>query len=645
MTPERQFIDAMLAKHFAPRIVVPVDQWADENRVLPRETSAEAGPFRTDRTPYARQIMRDLSDDSPFEDVVLMCATQLVKSETGLNWLGSIIDQTPAPVMVVQATVETGKRYSRQRIASMIRSSKALKGKVRDARERDSGNTLLMKDFPDGALVVTGANSAAGLASMPAQYIHFDERDDYPDDVDGQGDPTKIARARQDTFLRRKRLTSSTPKRAKGRSRIEEEFKAGTRFYYHVACPDCTESFRFEFEGLVMAESGTVRYACPHCGSLIDEHHKTEMLAAGEWIAEDPNAKARSYHLNSLYSPLGWLSWRALVDEYNEALEAQKLGNDAPMKAFLNTRLAKTFEEKTDKLESDDLRERAEDYPLRQVPAMACALTAGVDVQDNRFEVTVYAWAPREESWVVDYTQLHCDPASDSAWQKLDDYLKSTFVAADGRRLPVAAAAIDTGGHFTHQVYAFCRNRKRTFAVKGAERPGLPVKGKSSTVDVNYRGKIIPNGVRLWFVGTDSAKDLLHNRMRMKHEGPGFLHVSDELPDEFFEGMTSEERKRIKTARGMRSTWVKKSSNARNEPLDCTVYALFAAHVLDLPRYTETMWNRLRQRQEKARDAAPEQVEAETQGLPAAPVSAPPATARRVFQPQRSGGFVTRWKQ
>ncbi len=584
--------------------------------------------------------MRDLSEDSNYEDVVLMMSTQLIKSETGLNWLGSIIDQTPAPIMIVQATVDTAKRYSRQRVGPMIAACPRLRRKVKDARSRDAGNTLQMKEFPGGVLVITGSNSAPGLASMPARFIHFDERDDYEDDVAGQGEPTHIARARQDSFPRRKRLTTSSPKRPKGQSRIEEEFNAGTRFYYHVACPHCQASQRLEFHSLTMRESGDVVYACPHCGAEIDEHLKPDMFADGEWIAEVPDAKIRSYHLNALYSPLGWLSWRELIAEYADAVVAQQRGDDAPMKAFLNTRLAQTFEEKTDKLESDDLRDRAEDYPLREVPAMACALTAGVDVQDNRFEVLVTGWGPREESWAVDYMQLYCDPGSDEAWQKLDDYLKTNFKAADGRALPVAATAIDTGGHFTHQVYAFCRNRKRTFAVKGAERPGLPVKGK-----------LIPKGVRLWFVGTDSAKDLLHNRMRMKTEGPGFLHLSDELPDEFFEGMTSEERKRIKTARGMRSTWVKKKPNARNEPLDCSVYSLFAAHVLDLPRYTETMWNRLRQRQEKARDASKEQAEAEVAGLPAAPATAPTVAAKQPSQvprprfiPRRSGGgFIKGW--
>lgn len=641
----RASVNRVFDTFFVPPTVESVDVWADENRVLPKETSAESGPWRTDRTPYARQIMRDLSDDSPYEDIVLMCSTQLVKSETGLNWLGSIIDQTPAPMMIVQATVDTAKRYSRQRVGPMIAACPTLRHKVKDSRSRDSGNTLQMKEFPGGVLVITGANSAAGLASMPARFIHFDERDDYPDDVDGQGEPTRIARARQDTFFRRKRLISSSPKRPKGESRIESDFQSGTRFYFEVPCPHCDAEQRLNFEHLSMAGDAAV-YTCPHCGADVDEYHKNDMLAAGKWVAENPGAKVRSYHLNSLYSPLGWLSWQALLEEYDEAKLALDRGDDAPMKAFKNTRLAETFEEKTDKVDGGDLKDRAEDYPLREVHRRALLLTAGVDVQDNRFEISVYAWGPQEESWIVDHAILFADPSQKAAWDKLDDYLQSTFESTEGLSIPIEAAAVDTGGHFTHEVYAFTRRRRRYFAVKGAERPGLPVKGKSSLQDVNWQGKIIPKGVRLHFVGTDSAKDLLHNRLRMKREGAGYIHLCKELSDDFFEGMTSEHRVKVKTARGIRSAWAKKKGNGRNEPWDCAVYALFAAHSIDVPRYTEKMWEI--RRKLLARRKEPHREPATPSAIPVEAESAEPGVQQklaRVHRPPRArrGGFVSNW--
>lgn len=589
-------VERLFATYFVPRRRDHVDEWAEANRVLPRETSSEPGPFRLERTPYARQIYRDLSYDAPYEDVVLMCATQLVKSEAGLNWIGWAIEQDPSPMMIVQATLDNGRRYSRQRVGPMIQSSPTLRARVSEVRSRDAANTTMMKEFPGGILVITGANSAAGLASMPARFIHFDEVDDYPDDVDGQGEPMAIARARQDTFRRRKRLTSSSPKRAPGQSRIAHAFAEGTRFYYHVPCPHCGARQRLVWERLQRLESGAAAYACVECGGLTFEHQKPELLAGGEWVAENPASKIRSYHLSSLYSPVGWLSWAALLDEYLIATQALTRGDDVPMKTFVTTRLALPYQEETAKVDGELLHERAEDYPLRLVPRDGLVLVAGIDQQDRRFEATVYAFGEGEEAWVVDYMVISGDLAQGDVWEKLDAYLDTRFRHVSGQSLPIEATVIDTGGHFTHEVYAFCRGRKRVFAIRGGNRPGLPIKGKSSLVDVNWRGKVIKGGVRLWEVGVDRAKDLLHNRLSIDVPGPGYVHLSKHLPPEFFAGLASEERVKKKTAHGERQAWVKKQGVLRNEPWDCSVYAIFGAHALDLHRYTAAMWERLRER-------------------------------------------------
>ena len=589
-------VERLWEAYFVPHRRDHVDEWAEANRVLPRETSSEPGPFRLDRTPYALQIYRDLSYDSACEDVVLMCATQLVKSEAGLNWIGWAIDQDPGPMLIVQATIDNGKRYSRQRVGPMIQNSPALREKVHEGRSRDAANTTMMKEFPGGMLIITGANSAAGLASMPARLIHFDEVDDYPDDVDGQGEPMAIARARQDTFRRRKRLISSSPKRPKGQSRIAKAFAEGTRFYFHVPCPHCGEHQRLVWERLQRLESGAAAYACGHCGGLIFEHQKPELLAGGEWIAENPASRVRSYHLSSLYSPVGWLSWGSLLDEYLVATQALERGDDVPMKTFVTTRLAEPYEEQTAKVESDALRARAEDYPLRLVPREGLTLVAGVDQQDRRFEATVYAFGEGEESWVVDYMVISGDLAQPEVWEKLDAYLQTRFRHASGQSLPIEATVIDTQGHFTHEVYNFCRGRKRIFAIRGGNRPGLPIKGRSSLVDVNWRGKVIRAGARVWEVGVDRAKDLLHNRLSIDAPGPGYVHLSKHLPPEFFTGLASEERVRRKMAHGERYAWVKKQGVLRNEPWDCSVYAIFGAQALDLHRYTPVMWDRLRER-------------------------------------------------
>lgn len=648
-----RLIDELFAEHLALPALLTVDEWADQHRILPRETSAEPGPWRTERTPYMRQILRDLSDSSDASDVVLMFGTQLSKSESGNNWLGYIIDHVPGPMMLIQPTVDLAKRYSKQRIAPMIRACPVLAGKVRESRSRDSGNTTLLKEFPGGLLVITGANSAAGLASMPARYIHADEVDDYPLDVDGQGEPLQIASARQDTFARRKRLVTSSPKRPKGLSLVESLFDAGTRFRYQVACPHCGHYQRLVWAGeedgpglrFRDEDPATAVYVCAGCGTEIEEHHKTAMLAGGVWVAENPGASVRSYHLSSLYSPLGWFSWRKLVAEYLVAKDAAARGDSQPRKTWINTRLAETYREEGARLEGAKLRERAGTRPLRTVPAACLALTAGVDTQDNRLEVVVWAWGPGDECAVVDVQQIWGDPAQTertpggqpTVWERLDALFETRYRHEGGNTLGVEAVAIDTGGHCTHAVYAYCRGRhshrtraggiewiRRTYAIKGMDRPGLPIKGRASPVDVNWRGSIVKAGVKLWIVGVTAAKDWWHAHLKLKDQGPGYVHLAADLPDEFYEQMTSEQRVLARTARGHRYVWVK-DGGKRNEAWDCSVYALFAAHALDLHRFTEAMWGRLRDR------VAPTQGDLLSAPAPAAPrETAAPAAADQV---------------
>jgi phage terminase large subunit GpA-like protein len=619
-----RLVDQLFAEHLSLPALLTVDEWADQHRILPRETSAEPGPWRTDRTPYMRQILRDLSDQSDAAEVVLMFGTQLSKSESGNNWLGYIIDHVPGSMMLIQPTVDLAKRYSKQRIAPMIRACPVLAGKVRESRSRDSGNTTLLKEFPGGLVVLTGANSAAGLASMPCRYIHADEVDDYPLDVDGQGEPLQIATARQDTFSRRKLLITSSPKRPKGLSLIESRFDAGTRCRYQVPCPHCGH-----FQALVWAgkedgpglryrdsDPATAAYVCAGCGAEIAEHHKGAMLAGGVWVAESPQAAVRSYHLSSLYSPLGWLSWRRIVEESIAAEASKARGDSQPWKTWVNTRLAQTYREEGARLDEHRLRERAGARRLRVVPSQCLVLTAGVDTQDNRLEVVVWAWGPGDECAVVDVAQIWGDPSQTermaggqpTVWERLDSYFEARYPHESGQTLGVEAVAIDTGGHCTHQVYGYCRSRhavrtraggaewvRRTYAIKGMDRPGMPVKGKAAPVDVNWRGQVLKGGVKLWLVGVTSAKDWWHAHLKQREVGPGYVHLAADLPDEWYQQMTSEQRVQARTARGYRYVWVKESGK-RNEAWDCAVYALFAAHALDLHRFTDAMWARLRER-------------------------------------------------
>ena len=646
-SPSAAIADALIAEVFR-KFWVPdpltVAEWADGRLILPLEMSAEPGPIRLSRTPYLRRIFEDLADPS-VEEVVLMFATQLGKTTALLALMAYVIDHDPAPLMLVLPTVEVSRRFSHQRVAPLIDANQCLSEKVADVRSRRSSNTIWVKKFRDGMLVITGANSAPGLASMPSRVVLFDEVDDYPETVGSQGSPIALATARQDTFANRKRIKSSSPKQPKGSSVIERAWETGSRGEYYVPCPHCGEFQTLRWGQLQWTDDdpATAAYACVGCGSLIAEADKAGMLEAGEWRDGNPTAKVRSYRLNSLYSPLGWLGWGTLVAEFVAASKQMQMGNLAPLRAFVNTRLAETWEEQAEKLAANDLEERAEDFPLGTVPADGLLVVGFVDVQDDRFEVGTWALGEGDQMWTVDHRSIPANPGLEADWVKLDAALRERFPHALGGSLPIEAAAIDTGGHFTHDVYRYVRrvpSARKIAATKGMDRPQMPILGRASKVDVNWQGGVIKAGVKLWMVGVNSAKDLLFARIRS-----GRVHFSAELGSEWFEQLAAEHRIAKRTPHGLRHVWVKKASGARNEALDIAVGAIWVGERLGVSRWTPKYWQRLREGLKKRAEEKPADAVAKSEA-PEIPSAQQRALKRTPWpiRPRGSGNYVTGWK-
>lgn len=639
-----------------PRERLALSAWADRYRQLAGKAASEPGQWRTDRTPHLREPMDALSVESDVEEVILWFGTQLGKSETCNNWIGYTIDHNPGPVLLVQPTLDLAKRYSKQRIAALIDATPTLRSRVRPARARDSGNTLLEKEFDGGILIITGANSAAGLRSMPARDVLFDEIDAYGLSVDDEGDPISIAEKRQDTFARRKRLKTSTCT-VKGQSRIEQAYEASDRRQYWVPCPHCGEHQVLRWAQLKWTEGdpASVRYACEHCGVLIEESAKTDMLARGEWRAQCPDARTRGYWLNSLYSPLGWLSWQKIVEEFLDAKVAAAAGDTTLLQVWTNTRLAETWEVKGSTVAEADVQKRAEAYQLRTVPRGCLLITASVDVQGDRLEYQLQGWGRGEESWVLDYGKLYGDPAVDTVWLQLDELLQTPLVNAFGISMRPRAVAVDSGGHHTQMVYTITRARqgRHWIAVKGASQAGKPVIGKPTEVDANWKGKKVRGGARVWPVGSDTAKFVLYQRLALTQPGPGCIHTSSELPDEWFVGLTAETLITRYVKGRPRSEWRLKKHGMRNEPLDLWVYAYAAAAYLGMNRWKERDWDWLAQQIEPplfdtAANAPPgsppivnEQGEAGARGAGTSP-PAPQSPAPTHAAPARQGRRMRR---
>lgn len=573
-----------------------VSEWADAHRFLPQRSSAEPGPWRTARTPYLREPMDNMSTTSEVEETVLMWAAQLGKTEGLLNVLGYIIDHAPGPVMLVQPTLDLVKRFSRQRVAPLIEDTPRLAGKVAEAHSRDGAASMQMKEFMGGVLVLAGANAAAGLRSMPARVLLADEIDAYPQDVDEEGSPLDLAEARQRTFARRKRMKTSTPGIA-GASAIEAAYEASDQRRYYVPCPHCDAYQPLEFERLVWTRLGLrpeqAVYLCRACEEPIEESAKPLMLERGEWRAENPDAdpKVRGYHLNALYSPLGWYSWGELARDFVRVYK-----KPLKLKVFTNTVLAEPWQERGEAPEWERLHERAQRglYTVGTVPAGGLVLTAGADVQKDRIVVEVVAWGRGKASYSVDYGVLPGNTADleGGPWRQLSELMDRTYTHEHGAELPIRMLVVDSG-YNTQEVYTWCRQypMNRVIAAKGIAKSPLLV-GTPTPVDITLRGKRPVYGYKVWPVCGSIAKTELYGWLGLEppEEGepppPGYCTFPS-YDAEFFQQLTAEHLVQHRNKRGFVSLEWELIPGRENHILDCRVYARAAAAVLGIDRWKE----------------------------------------------------------
>jgi phage terminase large subunit GpA-like protein len=596
----------IILRSLRPEVPLAVSVWADEHRVLNSRSAAEAGRYRTSRTPYLRQIMDDLSVTSPVQTVILKKGSQVGASEAGNNWIGYAIDQAPGPMMLVQPTVELAKRFSKQRIDTLIEASDRLRARVAAAKSRDSGNTMLLKEFTGGILVITGANSAAGLRAMPVRYLFMDEVDAYPRDVENEGDPMRLADARTRTFsFRAKRFIPSTPT-IKGMSRITRLYERSDQRRYFVPCPSCGEKQPLEFAQLRWqpGRPETVNYHCVACDGAIGEHHKTAMLEGGEWRAtvETNDPTTRGYHLSALYSPIGWLSWADIASQWEEAI-----GDVDARKTFTNTILGEAWEEEADVVPDwERLYERREEWEYNTVPEEGLFLTAGADVQNDRVEVDVWAWGRGLRSWLVEHIVCWGDPTTETPWVEMTALLARSWPHAKGERLSLQRLAIDTGA-FTQSVYQWARRHPRGTVI--------PIKGMSAydrlvPVSGPTRGEVLQNGARmrgglsLWTVSVSFFKREFYKQLtltrptdeareRGETDPPGFVHLPRTVTDEWCRQLVSEHMVIVRQRHGFAARTEWRQLRPRNEALDMRVYARAVAWLAGADRWPERIWRDL----------------------------------------------------
>ena len=530
----------------------------------------------------------DACTDPAVFRVVLMAASQTIKTEVILNATGYFMHRDPAPMLLVQPTVEIAEAFSQERIAPMLRDTPALQGLVKDARSRDSGNKILGKSFPGGHLAIAGANSPAGLAGRPRRIAFFDEVDRYPASAGAEGDPVMLGLRRLANFWNSFSLLASSPT-GKGFSRIEKAWEESDQRYFYVPCPDCGEHQRLIWPQVKWPESKPEEacYTCVACGSLWDDAARHGAVKQGEWRATAPFKGIAGFHISRIYSP-----WVKLGDMAAEFLEAKK--SPETLKTFINTALGELWEEQGQRVEAKGLMERLEDWGELQdfghiATAQVLAVTVGVDVQDDRIEVERVGWGLYDESWSLDHRIFRGDPSGKAVWDEVDEYLLRPTPTVDGRSLKVMATAVDTGGHHTQAAYRFCRSRvaRKVWAIKGVSSAGgvaRPVWPKRA--NKNNKGKVL-----LFSVGVDAAKDAIMARLRVAEPGPGYCHFPQGREQEYFDQFGAE-TKTTKRVRGFPiSVWVLRAG-MRNEAIDLRAYAYAALQSLNIN------WARVRARQD-----------------------------------------------
>ena len=631
-----------------------LSDWAAENFVMAGESSQQKGAWRA--WPFQVAMLDFMSDDR-IEELDIQKSKRVGYSKIVTAFVGYTLAHRRRNVSIWQPTDDDRDSYVKTEIDPMIDGVAAVKGARRSGAHVD--DTMRLKAFRGCVLHTLGGKAARAYRRITIAVALLDEWDAFDQSIEKSGDPRTLAMGRLEGAPYPKFVGGSTP-RIKGLSHVESaRLAADVDMRYHIACPICgvehpltwggpKERAGFKWE---RGMPETVRHVCPHClGSI----RQSDYLPSGEplagtWVCHRTGVRYgvdRTWrdpaglevrpprHVGMLvwsaYSPQR--GWASIVREFEHAYAELKAGKNEPMQVFRNETLGETWELASESVDEHELEARAEAYELGTVPRGALVLVGGVDVQDNRFELVVWGVGRGEEMWLVDYQTLTANPADPRDWDKLDAFLRNRYRQAHhGGMLGIEAVAVDTGGHFTHQVYGFARERahRRVHAIAGSSRYGGPIKGPGRKQDVNWRGTVIKQGVTRWEIGTDTAKDLLFGRLRISQPGAGCMHFPKGLPREFYEQLTAEGRVLQRTSGGEQYRWVKR--RPRNEVLDCTVYAMWCMQMLDLHRYTDRMWERLEASVQPPPDlfSQPDDLEAvNPEPAPVAAASVAPANRR-----------------
>jgi phage terminase large subunit GpA-like protein len=628
---------AALAAHFAPRTrlfraigaaaeptpELSVADWAEQRRYVSEDAgSPKPGKWENATTPYAVEMMECLSPDHPADTVTLKCASQLVKTEVILNWIGQTIDVDPAPFLVVQPSLSEAQLFSSTKFEPMVQATPTLRAKVYEVIERSrTGSTTKTKRYRGGPLHIVSAGASKDLQAKSVKRVAADEVSEYGEDSGDRGDPLAQAITRTDAHADRKILLASTPGELPG-CRITTYYDKGDQRQYYCPCPECDTYQTLEFDRVKRTADGAA-FICASCGVLLDERHKKTMLARGVWIktyesetdlvanpapplffdadaldhwrARSTEGRQPSFHLSQVYSP--FKPWARLLDESDAA---QK--DPAQRKTFRQQKLGLAWDPAVDAPDFEALyKARGEHVQRGIVPAWACLLTGAADVQNNRLEWAVYAWGPDKSGARIDCGVCEGDTSTDTPWLELAEIIKRRWPGEATMALGLDVFGIDSGGGpgRTAKVYEFVKRSIGLKALKGASKHDALPFGEGSIGRVKGRsGKYVTAKIHL--VGGWGVKKTIYamafRALQASEAGerlPYGLYFPADAPEEHFKQLTAEVFKEPKSRRAGAVGYWEKISGRSNEQLDLAVYCYALAWDKGLERWGPTEWAKL----------------------------------------------------
>lgn len=630
---ERKFIGRLLSL-LKPAIRISTREWASTFRVLTSEESHFTGKFDPDRIP-ALEYVYDCCDNRQVYTIVAMKGSQIGWSELTNNVIGRTIHTNPMKMQWAFPGLEPSKVYSREKLKPFFSGTTVLRALINIGVAKESFSYF---KFPGGFLKLTtlGAISSAKTSAIP--FIGVEEPDDIADDVKGQGDTLENVRGRQKTFpLGFKKLIFGGTPSNKDFSRVESGFKQSNQLIFKAECHHCKELIELTLDNLKYDEyqdrfidelygkynPETAYYECPVCTGIWTFNDKNKNIEAGKafgftdftgafskgWHPRKPHiTDTFGFHIPEILSTLSSSTFVELAQkEILAELDLLK-GNESLMKSYRNNSGGLPYSSGITSLEAEEMKKLRSNYPEGIVPSEGLVLTAGVDVQDNRFAYVIRAWGRDNNSWLVKWEEIFGDVLDQDSevWAQLSDLLiHGTVPHSNGKSLKVAAVSIDSADN-SELVYRWVLKNitanRQIFAVKGVRdlRYSEDEIYKEPLIDITrdqQARKTIAEtmGVSVFNLGAHRAHDQVLKRINLNLNSAARSNVyyfNEQSYGSYEEQMTSC-RKLIDVNSSYSKPVYKLIPGRRKEAIDAEKLALHAAYAIGIRNYTHSQWKNI----------------------------------------------------